>query len=576
MLAFAAVVTLGLTACTSGDEPNGEKTPSASAAASTRPITITYAYEQEFQAYNPNTGEQYAALNIIPLNQVLRGFSYFTPQGKVQPDTEFGTFTKTSDSPLTVRYTFSPKAAWSDGQPIDCDDAVLVWAANSGRFVTGKKDSEGNPVSVFSAPGYTGYENFDRPQCKDGEKTFTVTYTKPFVDWNALFGSTTFVPAHIVERESGVADLIAAVDAKDMAALTKAGRFYNEGWVLKKGELKPEISPAAGPYQLSAWTAGQSLTLKANPKWWGTPPLAETVVIRFIKQDQQAKALQNGEIQLMDPQPNPELVKQLQGIGNTVRVSQHDQHVYENVTFNLRKGSPLADRELREAFAKCLPRQQIVDNLIKPQNPNAVVMNARYLYPYQEGYAKLVAASVGTAYDTVDIAAAKAIIDRKGKKGMRLRIGYIAPNPRRTSEVELIRDSCGQAGFTIVDGGSEDFYGEAIQSGTFDVALFGWQGSGLVSESSASYSTGAMNNVGRYSNPEVDTLLERLGAAVNPAEQTDLVTQVETILWKDLQSIPLFAFPGILATSSTVENVTFNPSQNGLTWNMNRWNLTTQ
>jgi peptide/nickel transport system substrate-binding protein len=568
VLAAVSVATLALTACTSSGDNEGDQAGQPSA--STRPITVTYAYEQEFQSYNSNLAEQNGALNTIVLNQVIRGFWLYTPDGSVQPDTEFGNYQKVSDNPLTVRYTFNPKAVWSDGEPLDCDDAVLAWAANSGRFTTGKKDADGNPVRVFSTAGTAGFEDMNRPQCKDGEKTFTAQYTKVFADWVATFGG--FIPAHIVERESGVPDILAAVDAADMKALKKAGEFYNNAWIFKRGELKPEISPSAGPYQLDTWEAGQSITLTANPRWWGTPPKAKSIVIRFIKQDQQAQALQNGEIQAMDPQPNPELLNQLKAIGPSVKVSTHDQFTYEHFDFNFRKGSPFVDRELREAFAKCLPRQQIVDNLIKPQNPNAKVQNTRYLFAFQPGYQKMADAVVGTKYDAADIAGAKAILDRKGKKGTTVRIAYMTPNPRRTSEVDLVRDSCEQAGFKIVDAGTETFFAGDVQRGKFDVALFGWSGSSLVTGSSSTFITGGGNNFGKYSNPQVDQLTQQLNAEPNKDRQQVLVTQIEKILWDDLATIPVYAFPGVLATSATVEGVVYNASQSGLTWNSHLWN----
>ena len=51
------------------------------------------------------------------------------------------------------------------------------------------------------------------------------------------------------------------------------------------------VSPAAGPYQVADWQAGRSITLKPNPKWWGTPPKPSEVVIRFLTPDRQMDAL---------------------------------------------------------------------------------------------------------------------------------------------------------------------------------------------------------------------------------------------------------------------------------------------
>jgi len=570
-IALAAVSALGLAACatsSSGTSSSSSSTGSA-ASATTANTTITAAYEQEFGAYNNNTADQNAVKNTVVLNQVLRGFWYFGTDGTVQPDKEFGTFEKTADNPLTIKYTINDKAVWSDGTPIECSDIVLAWAANSNQFPTGKKNSDGSEGQVFSTAGSTGYEDANVPQCNKGDKTVTLTYKTPFADWNSLFGGGSILPAHILEKQSGVSDIIAAVKNKDMAQLTKAGTFYNTGWIFKAGQYKQDIAPSAGPYQVSQWQAGQSITLVANPKWWGTPPASKTVVIRYISQDQQAQALQNGEVQIIQPQPNSDLLAQLKNIGNSINIQNKDQFTFEHYDFNFRKGNPFADLKVRQAFAKCLPRQTMVDNLIKPINPNAVVLNSLYAEPFQPNYQKFVSSNGSEAYKDVDIAGAKSLL---GGKTVNVRIGYQTPNPRRTKEVALVRDSCGQAGFKVTDAGQSDFFGNGLANGNWDVALFAWSGSAIVTSNSSTYVTGGGNNNGKYSNPQVDSLTKQLNATLDPAKQADLQAQLDKIVFtQDLASIPAFAFPGVNAADKKIKGVEYNPSQTDITWNMDKW-----
>jgi peptide/nickel transport system substrate-binding protein len=136
------------------------------------------------------------------------------------------------------------------------------------------------------------------------------------------------MPAHVVEKQSGVADLVSAIESDNLAELTKAAEFYNTGWVMNPGELNKEITPSAGPYILDSWQANQSLTLKANDKWWGTPPKASTIVMRFISPEQQAQALQNNEVQLINPQPQVDVVNQLEAMGDAVSVGGGDTYTY--------------------------------------------------------------------------------------------------------------------------------------------------------------------------------------------------------------------------------------------------------
>jgi len=574
-IALAAVSALGLAACatsSTGTSSTSSSTSSGStASATTANTTITAAHEQEFGAYNNNTADQNAVKNTVVLNQVLRGFWYFGTDGTVQPDKEFGTFEKTSDNPLTVKYTINDKAVWSDGTPIECSDLVLAWAANSNQFPTGKKNPDGTEGQVFSTAGSTGYEDANVPQCNKGDKTVTLTYKKPFADWNSLFGGGVILPAHILEKQSGVSDIITAVKNKDMAQLTKAGAFYNTGWIFKAGQYKTDIAPSAGPYQVSQWQGGQSITLTANPKWWGTPPASKNVVIRIISQDQQAQALQNGEVQIIQPQPNSDLLAQLKNIGNTINIKNADQFTFEHYDFNFRKGNPFTDLKVRQAFAKCLPRQTIVDNLIKPINPNAQVLNSLYAEPFQPNYQQFVSSNGSSAYGAVDIAGAKQLL---GGKTINVRIGYQTPNPRRTKEVALVRDSCGQAGFKVTDAGQSDFFGNGLANGNWDVALFAWSGSAIVTSNSSTYVTGGGNNNGKYSNPTVDKLTSQLNSELDATKQAGIQAQLDKIVFtQDLASIPVFTFPGVEAWDKKVKGVEYNPSQSDITWNMDKWSV---
>ncbi len=561
LLAGSALV---LAACATGDgededtaSPGEDSPPEETSAAG----TFTYGYEQEIDSANPNTAETNASKNVIVMNQVVRGFWQYAPDGLPTPDEDFGTYEQVSEDPLTVEYTFADGAVWSDGEPIDCDDATLVWAANSGNF------------EAFSTAGTTGYEDQQQPDCADGDTTFTIVYDTPFADWQSMYGGAgTFVPAHIVEANGGVDDIVAAVTDGDEEALASAAEFYNTGFNFNPGEWDDTVALSAGPFTVSAWEAGQSITLVPNESWWGTPPASDEVVIRFIAQDAQAQALQNGEILAMDPQPSPDLLAQVEAIGDSVTIESTDQFTFEHYDFNFESEFG-ENKVLREAFAQCLPRETIVENLIRPLNPEAIVQNSRYYFSFQDDFAE-VDAAVYDGQAEFDVDAARALLEENDLVGTTLRLGH-NNNARRAQQANLILDTCGPdgAGFDVQDLGDETFFDAdgGLATGNFDVALFAWSGSALVTGSSSTYTTDGGNNNGKYSNPEVDELTTQLNQETDPEAQKDLIIQIETILWEDLATIPTFTFPGVLATDANVSGVVYNPSQAGLTWNAQEW-----
>jgi len=561
-LAVALLCCVALALAFAGCTTGSSRTPETAASPVKTPAsTITWAFEQEFTGYNLNTPEGGTQANLVVLNGVLGGFWQFGPGGEIVPSTDFGTYRKIADDPLTVQYTINPKAVWSDGTPISCDDMVFAWLAQSG--VTGKQG--------FAVGSTVGVEDMHKPQCRPGGKTVTITYEHPYADWAAQFGVTSILPSRVVAKQGGLTkSWVDLADSPRSPALAKAIAFYNTGWSLKPGQLKKDLMPSSGPYLIDSWTAGQSITLKANPRWWGRPPRTDTVVIRFLAGTAQAQALQNGEIQAMDPQPQTDLVRQLQAMGDSITFVTRESFRYGHLDFGF-KGI-FADRTLREAFARCVPRQRIVDNLVKPQNPDATVMQSRFLYPFQQGYAQFVEGAGSEPYATVDLDGARRLL--AGRRPV-VRLGWYkdptALNKRRADTVALIQDSCGKAGFTIVDAGSPTFLDKEWVGGNFDVALFSWNGNPLATSSSDYFRTGSGFNPTGYGSPRVDRLLDRLGRETDHSVQLTLRRQIDQLLWADLATIPLFALPAVLATAPGVEGVRYNATVVDLTWNVADW-----
>ena len=411
------------------------------------------------------------------------------------------------------------------------------------------------------------------PQCKAGDKNFTIVYKKSFADWSSRFGPAEIVPAHVVEEQSGMTKTF--VDyASDPTSpdLAKAIAFWNKGWAFNPGQLNKAIIPSSGPYLIDSWAAGQSLTLKANPSWWGTPPKTGTIVLRYIGGPQQAQALQNGEVQAMDPQPQVDVVNQLKALGNTITFSTSDQYTYEHLDFSF-KGE-FKDKTLREAFAKCVPRQQIVDNLIKPLNPDAQILQSRFVFPFQPAYSQFATGVGGQAYDSVDIAGAKKLLAGRTPT---VRIGWRKDpaqlNQRRADTLALIQASCAKAGFKVVDTGTPTFFDKEWPAGNFDVAMFAWSGSPLATGTVGIYDSNSSQNPGGYSNPRVDALDQQLTTEIDKSAQVKTQLQLDTVLWSDLATIPLFAFPAVFAAAKNAQGLQYNATQADLSWNAADWSL---
>ncbi len=602
-LVLSGALVLG--ACTSGDAEEATESSSAATTATSGTgettatsgclqdagITETAAGEvkytvgpNEWSGYNSTTAANYSTYNSVIAAKMFSGFTYFGTDGSICDDTSFGSYEVTSEDPLTIQYTISDDAVWSDGTPVTINDYLLDWAAQNPEFIAPGYASGEDPdaAAVFNHVSNTAAADIlDGPQGAVGSKTFTVTYDAPNPDYKIII--TYALPAHVVAKNSGLEpdELAQAILDKDADTVKKAADFWNEGWNFNPGEL-PDASemPSSGPYKVKdgGWVAGNSLTLEANDQYWGAPAATENLTFRCIDQAGMVQALQNGDVNVIEPQATVDTLGQLQAIGDSVTVSEYSTLTWEHLDFNFRDSNVFSDAqggiELRQALAYCIPRQTIVDTLIKPISSDSVVMNAREVFPFQDNYDAVVSAAYGGEYDKVDIAKSKELVEASGiETPIDVRVGYASGNQRRADEVSAIAASCKDAGFNVIDSNSADFFSKELVNGDYELALFAWAGSGQVTSGQNIYASKMPQNYGKYSNETVDAAWETLSSSLDPAVQLEQVKVIEKELWDTLFGIPVFAHPGIAGYDSGIKNVRPTSTQDGISWNASQWQL---
>ena len=600
--AVAAVATgaLLLSACSSPaseNEPESEETMAEETEGSAEPTdsckvdtgvtetadgNISYsAGEVQWAGYNGNLPDTYSTYNSVINDRMFSGFMYFGTDGTICQDEEFGSFEAVSEDPLQVQYTISDDAVWSDGTPITYADYLLDWATQA-VTTDGTISEDASETPLFnSVSGLTlGDYVPEGPQADSADaKTFQYDYERVYADWQLMV--TSAFPAHVVADQAGVSleELVTAIEELDMSVLEPAAEFWNTGWLSSTpGELPdPSIVPVSGQYTLKedGWVAGQSLTLTANEEFWGTPPATKELTYRFAAADTHVQALQNGDLDVIEPQATVDTIPQLEQIGSSVTTLTGQTLIWEHLDYNFANGVFADNLAAREAFAYCVPRQKIVDDLIAPIDEGAVVMNAREVFPYQtEKYDEVTAESYDGRYDEVDLEMATEKFAEAGlEEGTEIRIGYSAPNPRRADEVAAIKSSCDQVGFNIVDAGNADFFaaGGALETGDWEIALFAWAGSGQIASGQNIYATDRPQNFGGYSNETVDEAWNTLASSVDESVHLEQTKIIEKELWDSLYGIPLFAHPGVVAHTSSLENVRFTAAQDGIVWNAEQW-----
>jgi ABC-type transport system substrate-binding protein len=575
---FAA--TFVLAACTSGGStsaPTSAPTPASTASTNvTAGGTVAVRLTNPFDSYNLNTTEGNGLWNLEVLNAVLPWVAKFDDHANAVVDKDLVTVTKKSERPLAVQYAFNPAAVWSDGQPVGCDDVYLAWVANNGLV-----KSTDTGISMFQAASTTGWDQIADVACSADGKSATLTYSRPFSDWSGLVGA--LLPAHVVAAHAGLsspAAIRSAYEARDTTTLQKLAAFWNTGFTMANG-LDPTVHLSAGPYRIDGYDPDQSVTLVRNERYWGPPGQLETIVFRVITdQGAQAQALANREVNVIGVAgADPDAVSRIKSLdGVTVDVS--SSHDFEHIDFNFQV--PLfQDKAVRQAVADCIPRQEILDKLVKPIDTDATLLENRILFLNQAGYTN----TSGGRYDRVDIAAAKAVLEASGwtlddgvyvKNGQRLEFRLLHKNVApRSAIARLVQASCAAAGIAVVDD-LDPAWAQRLGAGQFDAVDFSWGMNGLFSEQPSIYHTPAgpenrASNNGLYSNPQVDELMDILATESDHAKLVDTANRADALLWDDLATIPLYQLPGVAAWTNNIRGV--RPNGQGLTWNLETWTV---
>ncbi|TDN92473.1 ABC transporter family substrate-binding protein [Microbacterium sp. BK668] len=566
--------------------------------------SITAAWNQAFYSANGNTSYGNATANNNINYLTYAGFNYFNNVPELVQDTSFGSYEKISDDPLTIKYTIADDVKWSDGTAVDATDLMLNWAALSRALDTPDFDpaeytdpdtgefTDAFPTDVvYFDSGVTPDARFglvqDTPEVSDDGKSVTLVYSKPYVDWETSFASP--LPAHIIgEKALGIDDaeeaktaVLDAIQNDDQEALAKISAFWNSGFNFTALPDDPDLLVASGPYMISDFQADQFITLTANPEYTGdNKPKIEEITVRFIPDPlAAAQALENGEVDIISPQATADLKTAVDAIdGVTVLTGVEGTYEHLDLQFDQARNPDniFKDPKVREAFLKTVPRQEILDKLIKPiVGEDALLRSSQIFVPGSEGYDESVANNGSDQFAEVDIEGAKALLAEAGLTNPEVCILYASNNPRRVNEFALIQASANQAGFNVTDCGSEEWGGLLGTPGAYDAVFFGWQTTALsVTDWTANFEEGGINNLSFYNNEEINALSQEISSEFDEERQMEIKMEADKILWNDFFGVTIFQFPSVTAFSDRVTNIDPSIIAPTIFWNAWDWEVT--
>lgn len=268
------------------------------------------------------------------------------PDGSTTVNTDYFTSVElTSTDPQVVTYTINPEAVWTDGTPITWEDIAAQIHATSGKD------------KAFQIASLNGSDRVASVTRGVDDRQAVVTFAEPFSEWQGMFAGNTML-------------------------LPKSSTSDPE--VFNKGQLNGP-GPSAGPFMVSNVDRGaQRITLTRNPKWWGEPPVLDSITYTVLDDAARIPALQNNALDATGVASLDELEIARRTPGISIRRAPSPS--WYHFTFNGAPGSILADKALRQAVAKGIDRNIITTVAQRGLADDPKPLNNHIFVAGQEGY----------------------------------------------------------------------------------------------------------------------------------------------------------------------------------------------
>ena len=361
---------------------------------------------------------------------------------------------------------------------------------------------------------------------------------------------------------------------------------------LQLGWTKPPLLVSNGPFVLENWRFKRSLFLRANPQWWAKDTLdIETIAIPSVEDsNSQVLAFESGSVDwvsdvnadyriqmLADKQAfydeNREQYETLKAQGldafsidaalpDDPRKNIHALGAFGTYWYNFNckptlpdgRDNPFRDPRVRRAFAMCIDKQRICDDVMRIGN-----QPARNMFPPGAiaGYES--PAGLPCISDAKNEAEKQEIIARA--KALLAEAGY--PNPAEMPRIELLFNSDGGHGIVAQQLAKdwEEFLGvrtflaqkeikvykDDLKKQNFMTGRAGWFADYADPTTFLDLNrTGDGNNDRAYSSPVYDGLLDQAKLETDPDKRLAILAEAERLIMEeDMPLVPLFYYVNI-------------------------------
>lgn len=316
----------------------------------------------------------------------------------------------------------------------------------------------------------------------------------------------------------------------------------------------------SGPFKFAGFDASQNVVeLDANTEYWDGPPEVPKMRVKTVTDANSLQAeLQTGGVDIAPLPSNlpPDTLKGIQTAGN-LNVEQFDGSNIYYLVFNT-QSAPLDNPKIRQAIGYAVDRQRIVTDLLFNQ---AKLANS-ILPPQSWAY------SAGTEY-RLDPARARQLLQEAGYKNEPITFKYGSGNAAVNQYAQVIQNQLNDVGLNVrIETLEVNTIRQQLAQGQYQVYTGQWVGGNqdpiflrdLFSSTKIPGGTVSCCNRSRYSNPEVDRIVE---AAVNEPDRgraRQLYFDTWAIVSADLPLLPLWYPANMVVSNKRIGNIKVTPS----------------
>jgi peptide/nickel transport system substrate-binding protein len=508
VLAGTLALALALTACggdgddggvgtdTTNGEDNGEQNGDQAAGEGG---DIIFGTTDTVVTLDPAKAYDFASSNILfNVGETLVGF----PPGEVEPAPMLAEDWEVSDDGLTYTFTIREGVTFSNGHELTSEDV---------KFSLDRVIDMAHPAGAASM--LFVIDSIETPD----ERTAVINLEAPNSTFLPRLAYTvaTIVPSDGTYPAPG--DSIEEEDAEE--AEQAAEEFVNEDLI------------GTGPYVVADFSEGESITLEANPDYWGDAPANDRVMIRFFQTSSQMKlALESGEIDVAHRDFSPDEMADLEGNEDVQTISGdggRTRYIVLNPFFD-----EVADVDVRRAIAAGIDRDRINEDVF-----NGIVEPIYSMIP--PGYD--VSQPYFEEYDDMEPGD---FIDEP--VSFSLHYGGERYGPTEPSLVQVIQRSLEETGLFEVELVSTEwaqFTEEAWpgEDGQYPVFMLGWNPDYIDPDTYVEqfyWSEGFVGSM--YNDAEMDELVLAEQAELDPEARDDIFDQIQRKAADDVVNIPLF------------------------------------